>query len=84
MGNIMQLITGAIGSVGFGVLFHMKRKYLPLAAVGGFLSWFLFLVCREWWGGVFFPTLADLEWIFMQRFWREPAGRLLHRFLLPL
>ena len=59
MSNIMQLITGAIGSVGFGILFHMKRKYLPLAAVGGFLGWFLFLVCREWWGGVFFPTLAS-------------------------
>ena len=29
---VIQLITGALGSVGFGILFHMKKKYLPLAA----------------------------------------------------
>lgn len=28
---IIQLITGAVGSVAFGMLFHMKSKYLPLA-----------------------------------------------------
>ena len=33
--TVIQLITGAIGSVGFGILFHMKNKYLPLAAAGG-------------------------------------------------
>ena len=26
---MIQLITGAIGSVGFGILFHIKNKYLP-------------------------------------------------------
>ena len=36
--TVIQLITGAIGSVAFGLLFHMKTKYLPLAAAGGFLS----------------------------------------------
>ena len=40
---VIQLITGALGSVGFGILFHMKKKYLPLAAVGGFISWMVFL-----------------------------------------
>ena len=33
--TVIQLITGAIGSVAFGLLFHMKTKYLPLAAAGG-------------------------------------------------
>ena len=55
--TIIQLITGAIGSVGFGILFHMKKKYLPLAAVGGFLSWLVFLLGKEFWGNVFLPTL---------------------------
>ena len=32
--TVIQLITGAIGSVAFGLLFHMKTKYLPLAAAG--------------------------------------------------
>ena len=42
--TVIQLITGALGSVGFGILFHMKKKYLPLAAVGGFISWMVFLL----------------------------------------
>ena len=41
--TVIQLITGALGSVGFGILFHMKKKYLPLAAAGGFISWMVFL-----------------------------------------
>ena len=49
---MIQLITGAIGSVGFGILFHIKKKYLPLAAVGGFLSWLVFLLGKEFWGNV--------------------------------
>lgn len=55
---IVQLLTGALGSVGFGMLFHIKPKYLPLAALGGFWGWLIFLLCRDLWGGVFFPTLA--------------------------
>ena len=55
--TIIQLITGAIGSVGFGILFHMKKKYLPLAAIGGFLSWLVFLLGKEFWENVFLPTL---------------------------
>ena len=45
--TVIQLITGAIGSVAFGLLFHMKTKYLPLAAAGGFLSWLVFLFWEE-------------------------------------
>lgn len=58
MTYIVQLFTGAAGSVAFGILFHMKKKHLPLAALGGFLGWLLFIICRGFWGGVFFPTLA--------------------------
>lgn len=30
---------------------------MPLAAVGGFLSWLVFLLGKEFWGNVFLPTL---------------------------
>ena len=49
---VIQLITGALGSVGFGILFHMKKKYLPLAAAGGFISWMVFLLGKGLWGNV--------------------------------
>lgn len=54
---IMQLITGAVGSVGFGIIFHMKNKYLPLAFIGGVISWMVFLIGKEIWGAVFLPSL---------------------------
>ena len=54
---IVQLITGAIGSVGFGILFHMKKKYLPLVAGGGFISWLMFVLGKSFWGNIFLPTL---------------------------
>lgn len=54
---VIQLITGAAGSVGFGMLFHMKKQYLPLAAAGGFLSWLAFLIVKDVWGNVFLPAL---------------------------
>ena len=52
MTYIVQLFTGAAGSVAFGILFHMKKKHLPLAALGGFLGWLLFIICRGFWGGM--------------------------------
>ena len=54
---IIQLITGALGSTAFGILFHMKSKHLPLAAAGGILSWLVFILGKVLWGNVFLPTL---------------------------
>ncbi len=54
---VMQLITGALGSVGFGIIFRMKIKYLPFAFIGGVISWLVFLIGKEIWGTVFLPTL---------------------------
>ena len=33
MQTIIQLLSGALGSIGFGLLFHLNRRYLPAAAV---------------------------------------------------
>lgn len=41
---ILQIITGCIGSVGFAVLFNVRGKRLLFAALGGLLSWALFLL----------------------------------------
>ena len=35
MQTIIQLLSGALGSIGFGLLFHLNRRYLPAAGVGG-------------------------------------------------
>ena len=42
--EIIQIAAGFVGSLCFGVLFNMRGKRLVAAAVGGLLSWGLFVV----------------------------------------
>lgn len=42
--EIIQILTGFIGSLGFAVLFNIRGKRLIAAAFGGFLSWTLFVL----------------------------------------
>ena len=62
MTYIVQLFTGAAGSVAFGILFHMKKKHLPLAALGGFLGWLLFIICRGCLGRCVLPDIGSSFW----------------------
>lgn len=42
--EIIQIIMGFIGSLGFAVLFNIRSKRLVFAALGGLLSWGLFVL----------------------------------------
>ena len=39
-----QLLSAALGSVGFGLIFNLNRRYLPAAGVGGLLAWLAYLL----------------------------------------
>lgn len=39
----IQIITGFIGSLGFAVLFNVRGKKMAFAALGGLLSWAMFV-----------------------------------------
>ncbi len=54
---IVQLIMGGLGSIGFGIMFNLNRRYLPAAALGGVLGWFVYLVTYYWLGTVLMPNL---------------------------
>ena len=40
----VQIITGFLGSLGFAILYNIRGKKLVAAALGGFMSWSLFLL----------------------------------------
>ncbi|MBO7762327.1 MAG: threonine/serine exporter family protein [Clostridia bacterium] len=40
----VQLVTGALGSLGFALIFRLPKKYLPLAVLGGLLNWGSYLL----------------------------------------
>ena len=45
---IIQLITGMLGSLGFALLFGLKKQYLIVASLGGLLNWGLYLLGMHW------------------------------------
>ena len=47
-----------LGTLGFALFFHVAPRHLPLATVGGGLSWLLYLVCFHQGRGVFVSALA--------------------------
>lgn len=42
--NIIQVIMGLCGTIGFGVLFNIRGKKLLFGSLGGMLSWLIFLL----------------------------------------
>lgn len=45
--DLMQIITGALGSFGFSVLFNIRGRRLVLATLGGLMSWTVFLLLEQ-------------------------------------
>lgn len=41
---ILQLATAFVGSLGFALLFHVRRERLLLASLGGLLAWGVYLL----------------------------------------
>ena len=46
--EIIQILSGCIGTLGFAVLYNIRGKRLVYAALGGLLSWFFFLLFGLW------------------------------------
>lgn len=42
--DLIQIITGFIGSLGFSLLFNLRGRKLLMASLGGLMSWTVFLL----------------------------------------
>ena len=42
--ELLQILAGGVGSLGFACLFNIRGKRLAVATLGGVLSWFLFVI----------------------------------------
>ena len=45
--EIIQIISSFIGSMGFAILFNIRGRRLLVAAIGGLLSWLLFILINR-------------------------------------
>ncbi len=56
--DLIVLLTGVIGTVGFSLVFSTKLRHLPFCALSGLLSCLLFLVADRYWNcGVFLSNM---------------------------
>lgn len=42
-----ELITAALTSAGFSVLYGLKKKYVVFTSIGGFLCWLIYLAAKS-------------------------------------
>ena len=54
---LIMLATGAIGTLGFSILFYIHPRRLPLATLGGILCTAVYLLAGHWIGGELLPNL---------------------------
>ncbi len=54
-----ELITAALTSAGFSILFGLKRKYIPFTSAGGFLCWLIYLAAKSFDCGEFAASFAS-------------------------
>lgn len=47
MSDLLQILMAAAGSLGFGMLFRMKARRLGWAALGGGITWLIYLLCSK-------------------------------------
>lgn len=89
MKEALQIITGMLGTVGFSVLFHVRGKKLIPIALGGAISWAVYLLVVHFYHnstlGLLISTavLGLLAEIFARLF-KAPAILFLVPMLVPL
>lgn len=54
---ILQLFMAWAGSIGFCLLFHLRKKLILPASLGGLFSWAIYLLGAHYCKGIFIPTL---------------------------
>ena len=86
---VIQTLMGAIGAVGFAVLFNVRGKRLFLFFLGGALDWAVYLLCTEngctMFVGLLFATMtAALSSEVLARVIHAPVLILLVPMLIPL
>lgn len=52
---IIQIISAFVGSIGFAIFFKMRGRQIPLAGIGGAITWAVYLLAQQYIEGYFIP-----------------------------
>ena len=87
--QIVQIFAGFVGSIGYGVLFNLRGKRLVWGAIGGLLSWSIFVllslfISNEIINYFFVSVLISIYAEIFARILRTPTTPLIITSLMPL
>ncbi|MBQ6508883.1 MAG: threonine/serine exporter family protein [Flexilinea sp.] len=71
--EILQIIASGLAGCGFGIMFHIKPRYLPLIIIGSALSWLVFLAALQLWG---IRSMAMITAAIVVTIWSEIFARI--------
>lgn len=74
MDAAIQIVTGALGALGFALIAHVKLKHLGAATLGGLLSWAIYLWVIALTNSVFFASLISAMMVYV---WSEIMARVM-------
>ena len=87
--NMIQILAGILGSIGFALIFNLKRDKLPYIIIGSGLGWAIYLICYHYTQNVFLSNVtasvfctASAE--FLARWRKAPATLFLLIHIIPL
>ena len=86
---IIQLVSAFLGSMGFAILFNIKRQHLITGSLGGLISWGVYLLVfyflkNETVGYFFAAVAANLFAEIFARIKKTPTTTILVTSLIPL
>ena len=55
--EVIQIITSLTGSIGFSLIFGLRGKQLPVAAIGAGFTWGIYLIAEACGSGLFFANV---------------------------
>lgn len=89
MDVIIQLATAFLGSLGYGLIFNVRRSHLIPAALSGLFTWAVYLAAAEVTGTILLPSIlaggfAAVYAEVLARIRKAPANQFLIIGLIPL
>ena len=60
--ELLQIISAGFAGIGFAMIFHIRPKHLPVAFIGGALSWVFYLGAEKIWESHMSYSCCSLSW----------------------
>ena len=86
---LIQILMVVIGSVGFAIFFNIEKSKISSVAIGGLISWVIYLICFERTNSIFTSTFISAMAVsiyseVMARVLKSPANIFLIASIIPL